>query len=154
MFEKEGLKTRITSSDAGTLKALQSDLLMKEALLELLRLDSFEVGEFLDRTLEHAVSFTQSHMGFIFFYDEEQKLLNLHSWSHAALEECRIPDRTRIFQLEKLGLLGEVIRQGKPVILNDYSAAHEKKNGYPEGHVPIRNFISIPVFHQGKIVAV
>lgn len=53
-----------------------------------------------------------------------------------------------------MGLWGEVVRQRAPIIVNDYHASNQLKKGYPEGHVMIRNFLSVPVFQEGRIVAV
>ena len=58
------------------------------------------------------------------------------------------------YQLEKTGLWGEVVRQRKPIILNNYEQPNEMKKGYPEGHVSLHSFMSVPVIIDGKIVAV
>jgi GAF domain-containing protein len=49
---------------------------------------------------------------------------------------------------------GEAVRRRAPLILNDYTAAHEGKKGLPEGHVPLTRILVVPFFSRGKITAV
>lgn len=132
---------------------MQLNLSIKEKHLELLKSGGSSVNDFLNKTLIYAIEFTQSRLGYIFLYDEEKEEFVLHSWSEFALDECRIMKRERLYKLPNVGLWGEAIRLKQPVIVNDYSADHPKKKGYPEGHVHINKFASIPVFSRGKIVA-
>lgn len=132
---------------------LKQDLAIKEKLVELINGGHHSVDEFLHGTLDLVISFTASNIGYIFLYDEEKEEFLLHSWSESVLAECRIKDQKRLYYLGDIGLWGEVVRQRKEIIINDYSAMAMKK-GYPQGHIPIKNFISIPVFYDGKIVAV
>ena len=37
---------------------------------------------------------------------------------------------------------------------NDYKAENSLKRGLPNGHVKIKNYLSIPVFENNKVVAV
>ncbi|MEI8215996.1 MAG: diguanylate cyclase [Eubacteriales bacterium] len=133
---------------------LNTSLNIRNKLLALTKLRDLGIGEFLDRTLEIAISITGSKIGYIFLYNEEKEEFILHSWSDAVLAECMVKDQSRLYYLGKVGLWGEVVRKREPIIINDYEAPHMMKKGYPEGHVPIHNFISIPVFDKDKIVAV
>ena len=56
--------------------------------------------------------------------------------------------------METTGLWGEAVRQRRPIITNDYAAPNPYKKGYPEGHVPLRRHLNIPVFDGNHIVAV
>lgn len=132
---------------------LKHDLAVKEKLMELINGDHQSVDEFLHGTLDLVISFTASNIGYIFLYDEEKEEFLLHSWSESVLAECLIKDQKRLYYLGKVGLWGEVVRQRKEIIINDYPRA-TVKNRYPQGHIPIQNFISIPVFYEDKIVAV
>lgn len=133
---------------------LDNHLRIREKHLDLLKQNDLSVPEFLDLALKDVISFTGSQLGYIFLYEEELEEFQLHSWSEAVMEECKVMDRSRLYYLGKVGLWGEVVRQRAPIIVNDYHAPHPQKKGYPEGHVKIRNFLSIPVFHEGKIMAV
>ncbi|NTV89047.1 MAG: diguanylate cyclase [Clostridiales bacterium] len=135
-------------------ESLEYALGIKEALLDLMKLPSQNVDEFLDRTLEQVILFTGSKIGYIFFYDEAREEFNLHSWSKNVLAECRVEDQTRLYQLSDVGLWGEVIRRRSPVIINDYTSAEVNKKGTPKDHLEIARFLSIPVFFNDGIVAV
>ncbi|HHV63883.1 MAG TPA: GAF domain-containing protein [Peptococcaceae bacterium] len=58
------------------------------------------------------------------------------------------------YQLAKTGLWGEVVRQKKPIIVNDYELPNKLKKGYPEGRIRLAKFMSIPIIIDGHIVAV
>lgn len=47
--------------------------------------------------------------------------------------------------------MGEAVRQGKPIILNDFQKEHALKKGYPEGHAPLNKFMTIPIFPAIKL---
>ena len=133
---------------------LEKDLKMREQHLQLLQKRDISVSELLDLALKDVIQFTGSEIGYIFLYDEDKEEFNLHSWSDSVMAECQIKDQSRLFYLGKVGLWGEVVRKRQPIIVNDYQSPQILKNGYPPGHIQIRNFISIPVFQEGRIVAV
>ena len=135
-------------------RKLKANLRIREEHLDLLKLRSASVSDFLNHALNSVIAFTNSQLGYIFLYDEEKKEFNLHSWSETAMEDCRIKVPSRLYHLDKVGLWGEVVRQRKPIIINDYQAPNQMKKGYPKGHVHIKKFISIPVIYDGKIRAV
>jgi hypothetical protein len=110
--------------------------------------------EQLDYVLNKALSLTESKIGYIYLYDEESRLLTLNSWSEDVTREYGITEKHRRCALEETGVWGEVVRQRKPIFINDFQAPDPRKKGYPEGHVELRRFMSVPVFHGRKIVAV
>ena len=54
-------------------------------------------------------------------------------------------DIQTVYDLDKTGIWGEAVRQGKPIILNDFQKEHALKKGYPEGHAPLNKFMTIPI---------
>jgi PAS domain S-box-containing protein len=110
--------------------------------------------DLLDFALDEAIAFSGSKFGYLYFYHEETRDFILHAWSKDVMAECSIADPQTIYHLEKTGFWGEVVRQRKPIVLNDFSAPHPLKKGYPEGHTPLVRFFSVPVFSEGRIVAV
>jgi diguanylate cyclase (GGDEF)-like protein/PAS domain S-box-containing protein len=70
------------------------------------------------------------------------------------MKECSVQDPQTVYQLEKTGFWGEAVRQRKPIIMNDYQASHPLKKGLPEGHAPLKNFMTVPVINNNKIEAV
>ncbi|MDO8687561.1 MAG: GAF domain-containing protein, partial [Dehalococcoidales bacterium] len=110
--------------------------------------------EFLDYSLNEALKLTDSKIGYIYFYDEGSREFTLSSWSKEVMKECAIPGPPTIYQLEKTGIWGEVVKQRVPIIVNDFQAPNPLKKGYPEGHVSLIRWMSIPIFSNEKIVAV
>lgn len=125
-----------------------------ESIIAILQSDVEDVQEFLDFALSEALKLTDSKLGYIYFYDEDKKEFTLNSWSKEVMGRCKINEPQTIYQLEKTGIWGEAVRQRKPIIVNDFSSPNTLKKGYPEGHAKLYNFLTVPIFFKGKIVAV
>lgn len=110
--------------------------------------------EQLDFVLHRALELTESRYGYIYLYDEEKKEFTLNSWTSGVMEECSVADPQTKYQLEKTGVWGEVVRQRKPIILNNFEQPNFLKKGYPEGHVALTRFMTVPVMIDDAIVAV
>jgi PAS domain S-box-containing protein len=140
----------IIKSEAG-LRLNESRL---EALWKLSQMSEASLQQITDFALEAAVSLTKSKIGYLAFMNEDETVLTMHSWSKTAMEECAVTDKPIVYPLETTGLWGEAVRQRRPIVTNDYAAPNPYKKGYPEGHVPVRRHMNIPVLDGGKIVAV
>lgn len=125
-----------------------------EALLYLSQLKDTSAENILDYALNIALSITQSKFGYIYHYDESKEQFTLFSWSNQAMNECNIREKQTIYELDKTGIWGEAVRQRKPIIINDFNAPNELKKGYPDGHVKLKSFLTVPVFSNNIIVAV
>ena len=123
-------------------------------LVQILQHQAPSSKEFLDYALDRAIALTKSRIGYIYWYDEDRREFVLNTWSKEVLKECAITDPPTRYDLDKTGIWGEAVRQRKPIILNDYSAEHPLKRGYPEGHARLRRFLTVPVFSDQRIVAV
>jgi|GEM_PF-3419038 len=110
--------------------------------------------DILDYVLDEIVAFSESHLGYISFYNEEEELFRFYAWSETAMEECAIDNPPMEYILEQTGLWGEAVRQRQVIIINDYQQDNRYKKGYPSGHVELYRFMTLPVFSEGKIVAV
>ncbi len=108
----------------------------------------------LDYVLNEALKLTESQFGYIYLYDEEKQQLTLNSWTNGVMEACAIEDKQTVYDLHKTGLWGEVVRQRRPIVINDFEAPSPLKKGYPDGHVTIHKFMSVPVIIDEKIVAI
>ncbi len=131
--------------------------LSKERLQSLLSVFQYEARgtqDLLDFALAQAIGMTASSFGSIYFYDDVKRQFTLMSWSGGVMEECSVVDPQTLYDLDKTGIWGEVVRQGKPILINEFTAEHPLKRGCPEGHVPLKRFLSIPQFDSGRIVAV
>jgi len=134
--------------------ALRLNEFRMEALLTLSQMTHASFQQVTDFALEQAVSLTNSEIGYLAFVNEDESVLTMHSWSKSAMAQCRIADKPFVFPVNTTGLWGEAVRQRRPVITNDYQTPSPLKKGYPEGHVPIRRHMNVPVFDEGRIVAV
>ena len=130
--------------------------------LEEVRLQTqLELHKMMDATQDQLFDFMlgaiqksiQSPFAYIGTLDEAEAVETIHRWSENVMEQCAVHNKQMEFQISESGLWGECVRQRKPVIVNSYADATDKK-GTPVGHVPIRRFMAVPVFDGRKIVAV
>ncbi len=130
---------------------------LNDARLEsLLRISEYRAEspqELLDLALAEAIKLTGSKIGFILHYSEDRQEFVLNSYSKSAMQTCSIADTKTVFQLNQAGLWGEVVRQHRPILINDYQSFNPLKKGFPEGHVTISRFLSVPVIIDDRIVA-
>lgn len=123
-------------------------------LLDAATRDFDNVQEQLDYVLNKSLELTQSKYGYIYIYDEERQEFRINSWSAGVSADCTVENEPIFYQLEKTGIWGEVVRQRKPIVINDFARPDPLKKGYPQGHVELQRFVSIPVIIDQKIVAV
>jgi two-component system sensor histidine kinase/response regulator len=149
----EGLATDITER-----KQAEEDRQRNEArllsLVKILQQPMASPQEFLDFALSEAIKITASEIGYIYHYDEDHQRFILNTWSKGVMLECSVTQPQTCYELEKTGIWGEAVRQRQPIILNDYQAKHPLKKGHPEGHAPLRSFMTIPVFRGDRIISV
>jgi diguanylate cyclase (GGDEF)-like protein/putative nucleotidyltransferase with HDIG domain len=135
-------------------RLIEKNLRRNMILVDILSRNFDTIQDQLDYALNESLELTESKIGYIYLYKEENQELTLYSWSKDVMDECTMVDKQTRYQLENTGLWGEVVRQRKPIILNNYEQPNEMKKGYPEGHVPLYSFMSVPVILDGEIVAV
>jgi len=145
-------------SDITDRKQSEEYLKRNEARLQsLLRISQYKTDstkELLDYALDEAIALTESRIGYIYYYNENTKEFSLNTWSDDVMKECSVTKPLTLYQLDKTGLWGEAVRQRKAIVINDFQAPHPLKKGYPEGHAALHKFLTVPVFIEGKIVAV
>lgn len=111
------------------------------------------VGEIIQLGLEEAVRFSHSQIGFAHFVNADAGIIRLQTWSKDTYQYCSVTDEDRRYPLDQAGVWVDCIREGRPVIHNDY-ASLPHKHGLPEGHVPVIREMTVPVMENGKAVAV
>ena len=124
-----------------------------EAIHQLSQMGTSSLKEICDFAVEEGVRLTQSEYGYLFFMNEDETILTVHSWSKEAMAVCTVHGKPEVYWVVETGLWGEAVRQRKPIITNKYLESALRK-GIPEGHVPIRSHMNIPVFDRDRIVAV
>jgi PAS domain S-box-containing protein len=123
-------------------------------LVDVIQHPSETEQEFLDYALEAAMALTASRLGYIYHYHEDRKQFVLNTWSRGVMAECRVAAPQTCYELDKTGIWGEAVRQRQPILVNDFEAAHLLKKGYPEGHVRLKRFLTVPIFSAGRILGV
>ena len=123
-----------------------------EALLELSRQRFAAEEELCDYALAAAVRLTGSEAGYLHFYDEGRQSLGLFLWTKNSAVACATAASSH-FSLDSAGIWSDAIRRRTAVIHNDYHSWPGRK-GLPEGHFPLRRHLAVPVFDDGRIVAV
>ncbi|HMA65007.1 MAG: GAF domain-containing protein, partial [Fibrobacterota bacterium] len=139
-------------------KQYEATMRLNEARLEsLLRISQHKAlnnNELLDYTLNEAIELTGSKIGYIYYFNEATEEFTLNTWSKDVMKECSVREKQTVYSLSKTGIWGESVRQRKPIMINDFNAPNPLKRGLPEGHAPLRKFLTVPVFSGQQIVAV
>jgi len=148
-----GINADITELKNAEIEREKNELRLK-SLVEILQHPAETIQDFLDYALEQAIRLTDSKLGYIYHYHEERKEFILNTWSREVMPECAVANAQPCYELDKTGIWGEAVRQRKPIVLNDFLAQHPLKKGYPEGHVHLLKFMTIPVFQGERIVGV
>ncbi|MDO5853221.1 MAG: GAF domain-containing protein [Thermoplasmata archaeon] len=125
-----------------------------EALIEVAKMSSHDLSDIINYSLETAVRLTRSEAGFVASYDRDRRMLRMLAWSKGAMKRCDMTNYPVEFQLDTTGVWGDPIRNGKPVIINDYEGDRRLlKKGTPEGHMRLKRLLLIPIFSsEGAIM--
>lgn len=145
----------ISFMDITDLKRANRDLALNKTRFQTL----YDLSEMIDEpdekilefALEAGVAVTDSDIGYIYFLNDDETELSLHAWSKHVMPQCSLEGYPKAYKVAETGLWGEAIRQRKPIITNDYDKSPHKR-GYPEGHVPVKRHMNIPLFDKDKIV--
>ena len=112
------------------------------------------LDELLEETVNEAENLTESLIGFYHFVDDNQKALTLQNWStRTKAEFCRFRGKGLHYPVADAGVWVDCVRQGKPVVHNDYKSLSHRK-GLPEGHADVLRELVVPVMRGGKIKAI
>ena len=154
---KKFLGRRASNRDITVQKKAEEKIKLNEmrlaALLKLYEMQEVPTKEICDFVLETSLPLTASEIGFMGFLNDDESRMTIHSWSKSVMSQCKIHEKPIVFTIAEAGVWGEAVRKRQPVIINDYNASPLKK-GIPAGHVSIARFMAVPLFDNGKIVAV
>lgn len=108
----------------------------------------------LREALDTAERLTFSKLGFFHFFEEDEDSFTLQTWSTSTLERfCEVQADEFHYPISKAGVWADCVHQKRAVIHDDYASLPHKK-GMPEGHPKIVRELTVPLFRQGKVVAV
>ncbi|MBU8913999.1 MAG: GAF domain-containing protein, partial [Spirochaetales bacterium] len=112
------------------------------------------VIDVLRAVLDEAERLTGSSIGFFHFVEPDQLTLSLQVWSTNTLKTmCTAEGSGTHRPLSEAGVWVDCLREGKPVIHNDYAGLSHRK-GLPEGHAPVIREVVVPLYREGEAVAV
>lgn len=128
---------------------------MQAAQLRLIEYSmNYSIWELLQKFLDEAEELTDSEIGFYHFFEENHQYVSLQAWSTNTLEKmCSAEGTGMHYSISGAGVWMDCVREGRPVIHNDYAGLSHKK-GLPEGHTPVIRELVVPVFRGENIVAV
>ena len=113
-------------------------------------LDSF--GEMCEQVLEAGRNLTRSSYGFVGTLDSQSGNLVAHTMTRTVWDTCQVPNKDFVFD-RFCGLWGWVLKHRKPILCNS-PAEDPRSTGVPQGHIPISNFLSVPVFLEQELVGI
>jgi two-component system, OmpR family, phosphate regulon sensor histidine kinase PhoR len=127
---------------------------VEQALVNLDQLTDRPMPEFRDAIIEQLCQITDSKIAYFYATDMDEEHLTLLGYSKQVMDGCMIVDPENVYRVDETGLWGDAIRERQPIITNDYvGSMRPSKHGLPEGHVPVINHMNLPVFGDGRIVA-
>ncbi len=126
---------------------LQARLRLSEAA------STLPFDQLLQSFLDEAETLTESAIGFFHFFESDQQTIHLQTWSSKTLRFCHADGKGLHYHMDKAGVWADCIRQGRPVIHNAYAELPNRK-GLPSGHVAVIRELVVPIFREGRIVAV
>ena len=100
--------------------------------------------------LEHAKRLTSSEFGYVSHIHPQAGYHIASTLTRDIWDICRVENKDIIFE-KFTGLWGWVLDNRKPLMTNDPSN-DPRSCGTPEGHVPIRRFLSVPALVDGTLV--
>lgn len=158
MKVEENLKVQEKSSKArGTIIEIMESYIHngdKNHVQDILN-DSFSLKEIADIILEETIKLTESKYCYVAYVDPKNKdsvgisftKMTPECDMYEKIGEARFPVRK---DGTYGGLLGYSLDTGKSFYTQDVTT-HEAAHGIPEGHIPVKQFLSVPVFSAEKL---
>ncbi len=134
-------------------EALRLDETRFEAFFKLSQMTEASVQQIVSFVLEEQIKITKSKVGTLALLDDDEKISSVYGWSRGLMDVCALSDEPMSNPTDKAGLWAQPIRERQPVIINDYSAPHPSKKGFPKGHTAITRLLGAPAIHGERIVA-
>lgn len=123
-------------------------------LLSLYQHPEFQLKDIESHIIEECIKMSKSRLGFFGYINEDETKMMTQLWSEEAIKKCGIDMKPVEFSLDHAGIWADAIKNHKNMIVNDSLSIDLSKKGYPEGHVSITRFLSIPVIKEGKAVVI
>jgi len=143
------------------------NLIQKKEAIELaieasLQLNNMVTSNTIEEIIQYGIDkvkeITGSQIGYFHFVDEHTKTLTLTAWSKGTIEQCPMANngdnpKNNHYPIDEAGIWVDCYYQKKPVIHNDYNSEPHRR-GLPEGHVPVKNDLGIPIISDNIVRAI
>lgn len=138
---------------------LKKELSINKALAQLAHamISTVSVEEISSLVLEHARSLTNSEYGYVSVTDPKTGDNIVHTLTPMMEVECDVEGNDKRITFPKgpdgmyPSLWGHVLNTLEGFYTND-PGSHPSSTGIPEGHIPIKNFLTVPAVYDGKLV--
>ena len=120
--------------------------------LKIAQSPSAGIQELLDYAIQGALDIMECNYGFIYEYKWELNRAEVTAWSESVRRDCPmyVTGEQKIFTPTVIFL--KVLSEGKPIICNDVNSTLNP--AMPGLHIPIHNYILVPVVYEGHVAAV
>ena len=135
-------------------KQITRNLERSKRIYEITQYKAKDRQDLLDFALNAAMELTESQIGYIYLYDQNERKFVLNSWTTNGLKEGAIQKPLAHSEIEKAALWEEAFRQHRAVIDNHYKGAETPSGSYSEGHFKLQRFLSIPILVNQEIAAI
>jgi signal transduction histidine kinase len=126
-----------------------------ESLLELSHMNWASIKEIADYILERQVHLTNSKLGAISLLNDDETAFIFQRWSKEIRQQCSMENGTAlVVPMDDSCLWAEVVRERKPLIVNDFKTSTLRDKVFRECPVELLRFMGVPVFDKNRIVAV
>jgi PAS domain S-box-containing protein len=129
-------------------------LLRLASVLEISHYRSSDTEDLLDFSLQQAIDLTESSVGCLYIKDEARGELTLMSRNSGVREKLEFAGEQARLILTEGGPWGDAVREGRSLIVNDPTTSSPFSHGIAAGNFPVQRWMSVPVSHEGRIVAV
>jgi two-component system, cell cycle sensor histidine kinase and response regulator CckA len=154
----DGGDSRIPLRSAGIAMDITDRKRADQLVAARLRLLTFSadhpLDDLLQKTLDEAEQLSGSQIGFYHFVEDDQKTLSLQAWSTRTVTQfCQAEGKGLHYAIDTAGVWVDCVRERRPVVHNDYASLPHKK-GMPKGHAAVVRELVVPIFRDGRIVAI
>jgi len=141
-------------------EVLQRDLKINKALAELsneLLKPVTSLEDITNTILFTSMELTKSRHGFISYIDQETGRSIGHTLTEMKNKNCRVPNKREYIEFKPdkngkyRGLWGYSLNTGKAFYTNS-PEKHKASEGFPEGHIEIKKFLSVPASVDGRLI--
>jgi PAS domain S-box-containing protein len=135
-------------------EALRFNEIGLEALLALNERPYKSIRDIIEFSFQQMLELTQSNFGYLTLEELDGTTYVVDSRYKESNKNIHVQEYNTGFAPETKGFWGNAVRNGKPIISNDYPLSNPQLKGVPEAHKQIIRYMNVPILNHGKIVGV